>query len=318
MSQPTAARLVDTLHRANVFSFEMTGESGIGIVADPFVVAATDSGAHVLFEVLVEAEEASLSSKYIGSADVAFDRNTDALRWAYRGPAIRDGRFRFAFPYVFDFNGETYCLPDITDDRGRPTPLRLYRRSGDAWEFLQEFDVSGSDPVVFEQGGQWWLCAGKVGDAFGGVRLYRARTPLEFGVREPRVVLSARHPLTRMAGRPLVADEDVWLPFQFRPRGEPYGVACRYLPLGLGASKASLHRWRRGPLVTGAGDAAWFADGVHHLELSPDRGLLLFDGRRADREDEWRIGAVRLAPNEARFFLGRYGHERGIRAGGRA
>lgn len=291
------------LDEASVFDFGRVGD-GPGFVADPFVLGEASSGYHVLFEVLEGDERAGSSRKYIGAADLSVAGPGETPRWSYLGPAIREPDLRFAFPYTFEHDGMRLVVPDVTDEHGRSVPLRVYAESGSGWRLFRTLDVAGSDPVIFFHGSDWWLCTGKVGDRFGGVRLYRSVSPFGPWTGSGVLLLSERAPFTRMAGRPLVDGENVWLPFQVRRRGQPYGSALRFVALDMSGTTPRLRRWRRGPLLSGPGGDAWCADGVHHVDFADEGRLLIVDGRRSDRADEWRIGALRL-PGDARQRLRR-------------
>lgn len=301
MGRSASRRAAPQLHQASVLSFGCVGP-GRGFVADPFVLGDTPAGVRVIFEVLEGDERSGQSTKYIGAADLTHDVEGGAPRWSYIGPVIREMGLRFAFPFAFEHEGVRYAVPDVTDDDGGSVPLRVYAESDAGWSLYRILDVAGSDPVVFRHGEAWWLCVGKVGDRFGGVRLYRSDTPFGPWDRAGQRPLSDRAPLTRMAGRPLVGERTVWLPFQVRRKGQPYGSALRYVALDMSGPTPRLRRWRRGTLLTGPGDDAWCADGIHHVDFADQGRLLVIDGRRSDRDDEWRIGAVRFT-RDARDWL---------------
>ena len=290
------------ISEADLLTFAMTGIGGPGFVADPFILGPTATGYRVLFEVLEGYEGPGPCVKYIGAADVEPGGAEGAARWTYLGPAIRDDERRLAFPYTFEHDGALHCVPDSTDLDGVPVPLGVYRLGDDGWQRCATLDVAGSDPVVFQHRGRWWMCVGKLGDRLGGLRLYRSDSPLGRWRRVGRRPLVRQRPLIRMGGRPIIDGTTVWLAFQVREEGQPYGASLRYVALDMRWPLPRLRPGRQGPLFTGAGGDAWCADGTHHVDVSSDGRFLVTDGRRSEREDMWRI-APRWSMSDQRVLL---------------
>ena len=289
-AEGSGGSLAAGIREVDLLTFAMLGIGGPGFVADPFIVGPTARGQRVLFEVLEGYEGPGPSVKYIGSADVERDEDRGTARWRYLGPAIREDGRRLAFPYTFEHDGTLHCVPDATDLEGVPVPLGVYRLESGGWTRCATLEVAGSDPVVFRYRERWWMCVGKLGDRLGGLRLYRSDSPLGGWERVGRRPMVRQRPLIRMGGRPLIDGTTVWLPFQCREKGEPYGAAVRYVALGMRWPVPRVRAGRRGPRFSGPGGEAWCADGMHHVDVCPDGRFLVTDGRRNDREDMWRIG----------------------------
>ena len=66
-----------------------------------------------------------------------------------------------SYPFVFEWGGDTFCLPQVEGDRAR-----LYRRSVDGWEPgpLVGPDEPVLDPTLFRRGDRWWLLATMPGE----------------------------------------------------------------------------------------------------------------------------------------------------------
>ena len=117
-------------------------------LADPFVV--TKQGRSVIF---VE--------------DYAFERGRGAISAVVLDdaggyailPDIVAEPFHLSFPFLFDFAGDLYMVPESHEARS----IRLYRcaRFPDVWEFMHELmaDVRAADTMVLRHAGRWWLLA---------------------------------------------------------------------------------------------------------------------------------------------------------------
>src|SRR5579862_2405309 len=99
-------------------------------VADPFMIHR-DEGWYMFFEVM------DAKSKL---GKIACARSDDAIDWRYQQVVLSE-LFHLSYPYVFNFNGDTYMVPET----GAAQAVRLYRaRAFPAqWEFVCEL-LTGS------------------------------------------------------------------------------------------------------------------------------------------------------------------------------
>jgi hypothetical protein len=98
-------------------------------------------------------------------------------------PYFTESQFHHSYPYIFDYKGETYCLPESLES-GK---LDLY-----LWEKeLKQFsrvktlmdNVFLADPTLVEIENRWWLFCTQRGTTNTLLYLYHAETP--FGPFEP-------------------------------------------------------------------------------------------------------------------------------------
>ena len=115
-------------------------------LADPFAVRVDGDR----IEILVERCEHKTDKGVI-----------ERLYWSASGgagelqPAIDDAQHH-SYPYILEWEGETYCIPETASER----EVALYRKTAaGGWEkraVLLE-GIAGVDATVFRHGGRWWM-----------------------------------------------------------------------------------------------------------------------------------------------------------------
>lgn len=70
-------------------------------VADPFMIRGGGEW-HMFFEILPQADEKGV---------IALASSADGLKWRYR-QVVLDEPFHLSYPYVFEFEGEHYMIPE--------------------------------------------------------------------------------------------------------------------------------------------------------------------------------------------------------------
>lgn len=183
---------------------DVTDRSGVEWLADPFlVVEHEDSGMgryHMFFEAI----------SYWGEIGHATSR--DGKDWTYQSIVLSEPGFHLSFPFVFQYNGEYYMMPET----GAKREVRLYR----AVEFPSVWIYQGTlfhgnyiDSTMFEYGSRWWLFLWEnQGSNVGSLSIYyteRDDSPVEAQSWKPH----ARNPVLedsylRPAGRPVVSSEE--------------------------------------------------------------------------------------------------------------
>jgi hypothetical protein len=115
-------------------------------VADPFLVRELD-GWYMFFEVYNRATR---------QGDLAYASSPDTRNWTYRR-IILDEPFHLSYPYVFEWRGEYYLIPESFEARS----VRLYTatRFPDEWRFVRTL-IDGRELVdnsIARFNGRWWL-----------------------------------------------------------------------------------------------------------------------------------------------------------------
>src|SRR5918911_245017 len=133
--------------RNPVLSYLDVSDVPAAFVADPFMLRA-DGHWHMFFEVMN-----SRSRK----GEIALALSRDGLRWDYR-QIVLDEPFHLSYPYVFEWRGEHYMIPETLPQRS----VRLYRADPfpTQWTFVKNLiDGEYADPSVFYFKKRWWMFA---------------------------------------------------------------------------------------------------------------------------------------------------------------
>ena len=132
-------------------------------VADPFMLRK-GSKWYMFFEVLN-----ALDNK----GDIGVAESDDGLKWTYR-KIIIDEPFHLSYPYVFEWNGEIYLVPESAS----ANHLRLYRASNFPyeWEFADTL-LAGrfGDHGLFRYDNTWWLMANSEPSANNTLHLFYSK-----------------------------------------------------------------------------------------------------------------------------------------------
>jgi len=91
--------------------------------------------------------------------DIGVATSTNGLDWHYER-IVLDEKFHLSYPYVFEWNGSIYMVPESAEDES----VRLYKATQFPYEWQLEKkmiqDTALVDPTLFEHDGHWWLFAG--------------------------------------------------------------------------------------------------------------------------------------------------------------
>lgn len=118
-------------------------------VADPFLLKREDVW-YLFFEVYNNAT---------AQGDLAVATSANLRGWTYEG-VVMDEEFHLSYPYVFEFEGEHYMIPETFETNS----IRLYRADPfpSEWSYVGTL-VEGRDyvdnSIVFHEG-RWWMFSG--------------------------------------------------------------------------------------------------------------------------------------------------------------
>ena len=130
-----------------ILTREDVHDAPAGFVADPFMVRRGGVW-NLFFEVLNQATD---------RGEIGLATSSDGFSWTYQQIVIAES-FHLSYPYVFEWQGETYMLPETLGAQA----VRLYRAETfpARWSCVASL-VEGScaDPSIFRRDDKWWLFA---------------------------------------------------------------------------------------------------------------------------------------------------------------
>jgi hypothetical protein len=117
-----------------------------GAVADPFIIKA--NGRWYMFMEVV--------SQITWRGEIAYASSDDGFNWQY-GSLVLQEPFHMSYPYVFEWQGEHYMIPET----GAAREVRLYKASRfpDRWEYVSTLldGMRAVDSSIFRHEDRWWL-----------------------------------------------------------------------------------------------------------------------------------------------------------------
>ncbi|USZ69743.1 hypothetical protein NGM10_16730 (plasmid) [Halorussus salilacus] len=266
-------------------------------VADPFLFASETDGWNLFFEVY---NRDRTPTGVIGHAT-----SGDAGRsWTYTGVVLRD-EVHLAFPYVFEWNGSYFMIPDRWN-RERAAPIRVFRTDSlpDGWRPVSTVvapDRQLADCVAFRWNDRWWALLGS-DDGRYELEAYYTDDLLADGwtPHDDNPVVSGRPTAARPAGRPIVGEDSVLVFFQ--DCAAQYGDRVRAYEIDrLAPDEYADSERPESPILEGTGRAlGWNGGRMHHVDPwdTGDGWLCAVDGnvglgRRAFGPNHWAIGMFR-------------------------
>jgi len=118
----------------------------ISFVADPFMVIKDDKF-YMFFEAMDDRRKKGL---------IACAESQDCKKWNYK-EIILEENFHLSYPYVFEWNGNYYLIPESGEDFS----VRLYKASffPSSWEYIGSLLTGKAfmDPSVFHHKDSWWM-----------------------------------------------------------------------------------------------------------------------------------------------------------------
>jgi hypothetical protein len=220
-------------------------------VADPFVVRR-DGTWYLFFELL---------NAVTGQGDIGLATSRDGKSWTY-DRVVLDEPFHLSFPYVFEWQGAWYMLPEMA----RSGALTLYRavEFPTRWEpHCQLLEGAYVDSLLLPHAGCWWLFTTPRGTK--ELQLFLSDTPCGPWTLHPGSPLIRNNGhITRGGGRMIVYQGT---PLRFTQDVEPtYGNALRVFRITtLTATHYAEEAGAGAPLLSATG-RGWRAWGMHHVD----------------------------------------------------
>jgi hypothetical protein len=254
-----------------VLSYEDVTDRPAAYVADPFMYKV-DGQWHMLFEVLSEIEHRGL----IGSAT-----SNDGFHWTYNKIVLSEP-FHLAYPYVFEWRGAVYMIPDSVGNG-----IRLYEAANfpDDWRYIKTL-LDGElfvDSSIFEFKQRWWLltASSPTRTAPKSLHCFYAESPLGPWHKHPESpVVKSSNSIARPGGRVLVIDGR---PIRFAQDGVPhYGTSVRAFKIRELTTDCYKEEEASAEPILSGGESHWNSQGMHHVDAHP-----LSDGTWIACVDGW-------------------------------
>ncbi|MEF8853182.1 MAG: hypothetical protein V5A44_04275 [Haloarculaceae archaeon] len=263
----------------------------VSFVADPFLFP-TAGRWHLFVEVF-------RPRRTPPAAIAALHSDDRGATWRYDGVVLDPG-IHVAFPYVFEWDGDRYMLPEPWSERpGEPADFTLYRARSfpDEWEPVAtpiSLARELHDCVVFRHGGQWWGLVGGEDDELCAFRSDRLVAD-DWTPHPDNPVVTGRPQAARPGGRP-VRTADGFVVF-FQDCARYYGHKVRAyevteLSVDAYADRPATPEVTLGP----SGGLGWNSGRMHHIDawLVGDRWLCVVDGNVGLGKplfgDHWAVG----------------------------
>ncbi len=246
-------------------------------VADPFMIRSGDDW-HMFFEIL----PTEIEKGVIGLAS-----SEDGKKWNYR-QVVLDEPFHLSYPYVFEFEGQHYMVPESHQDRS----VRLYKATDfpTRWEhvgnLLEGEEFVDCSPFHFQ--GRWWLFAGCGSLPYRAdmLRLFHAERLEGPWLEHPQSPVVSGNPMIARPGGRVVAWGDRL--FRFTQDCHPrYGLRVRAFEI----HELTTLTYRESPAaeepILKEARQGWNSSGMHHVD--PHR---MADGRCFACVDGWYWGRI--------------------------
>lgn len=293
--RPFRPRPIPTVENPVLTAADVTDYGDVDFVADPFLFPAEDGGWHLFFEAY---NRDRTPTGVIGHAT-----STNGRAWRYRGVVLQTN-VHLAFPYIFEWKGTYYMIPDRWD-RESPAPILIYRTASlpNEWERVStvvEPDRQLADCVVFRWDRRWWALLGS-DDGRHDLYAYYSNELLadHWTAHAENPVASDRPRAARPAGRPIVGDDSILVFLQ--DCDDQYGDKVRAFDVTELTPTAYIDQERpESPILEATGGlVGWNSGRMHHVDpwYTNDGWRCAVDGnvfgRRLFGPNHWAIGLYR-------------------------
>ncbi len=179
-------------------------------LADPFAIVRDDT-------VYILCEEFEYRSRKGAIACIEFRERAPPTR----PRTVMDLPFHMSYPYLFQYKGEIYCVPETAQAR----EIGLYRalEFPGRWEKVAILvsDIVALDNTLFYYGGRWWLTFFQRETQSPGLYVWHAPTPLDSWEPHAHNPVKTGFSSSRPAGTPFVVGDSLYRPAQ--DSSEAYG-----------------------------------------------------------------------------------------------
>jgi len=221
------------------------------VVAHPFMIRV-DGMYYMFFTAKNKADD---------YGDIGLAESRDGLHWTYR-QTVLDAPYHLAYPYVFQWGGEVYMIPEGYQHDG----VRLYRATDfpTQWEYVKDL-IAGDrfvSPSVVRYRDRWWMFVSPPGNET--LLLYYADDLLGAWTEHPASpIVEQDANIARPGGRPLVIDGTLYRITQ--DCYPTYGNQVHAFRITEISPTSYREQLVEPPLAT-AGTHGWNAAGMHHLD----------------------------------------------------
>jgi hypothetical protein len=237
-------------------------------VADPFMVE--EDGAWYMFFEVVNAKTQQ--------GDIGLATSQDGMAWTYQ-QIVLDEPFHLSYPYVFDWKGEYYMIPESA----RAESIRLYRASvfPAKWVFVADLLTGRSfvDSSIVHFDDTWWLFTSRSGSSDAGY-LFFADDLLGPWIEHPLSPIADNPDIARSGGRIAVFDDRL---IRYVQDDYPtYGNQVRSFEIvELTRESYKDKLLEPNPVLTASG-VGWNSGGMHHIDAHRSEGtwIACVDGHR--------------------------------------
>lgn len=221
-------------------------------IADPFMVRENSTW-YMFFEVY---------NNHTLQGDIGYAVSSDGFNWTYQH-IVLDESFHLSYPYVFQWEGAYYMIPESHEVGS----LRLYKalRFPSEWNFIGTL-LTGiyKDPSIFRYDNRWWLFAQTNPEANDTLCLYYADTLTGPWIKHPKnPLIIGDANIARPGGRVLVYDRIIRYVQDDYPT---YGNQVRAFEVTVLTTENYEEREASEPIVIKASGTGWNKDGMHHVD----------------------------------------------------
>lgn len=198
--------------------------------------------------------------------DIGLATSQDGATWTY-AQVVLDEPFHLSFPYVFEWQGEHYMVPEAA----RSSQVRLYKAEKFPFKWKLERVLLNSgfvDPALLRFDNMWWLfCSRSNAD----LHLFYASDLLGTWKEHPQSPLIANDASrARMGGRILQIDDKLYRMAQIDY--PEYGVGLRTFEIRSLTRTEYDEREITGMPNIAPGSARWNARGMHQFDAVRFKG----------------------------------------------
>ncbi|MEA5574138.1 hypothetical protein [Calothrix sp. UHCC 0171] len=241
-----------------------------GFVADPFMIKVEQTW-YMFFEVY---------NNRTFRGEIGLATSQDGAKWNYEKIILAEP-FHLSYPYVFNWMGEYYMIPETFQAQA----IRLYKASNfpSQWEFVGNL-MTGIflDASIFRHNDKWWLFTEtNPQHKYDTLRLFYADDLLSNWVEHPQSpLIQGNAHIARPGGRVISVDNKI---IRYTQDCDPeYGIQVRAFEVE--ELTTTTYRERevvKNPILVPSQEG-WNGSGMHHIDphlLENGQWIACVDGR---------------------------------------